>query len=178
MKMRLLTALIAAACFSQAASAADLTSGTITNQTTATTDVVFNQPVTLENTLMPVAGLKAGEKEDDDNLPTIATGKLAIKETSVTARLALKLQEADHSVSVVYAEGHQGEAAYGLEYVPVFDSADVNTWDTITASDGVYVISPEGQRQLTYKVIGANEGRVTPRAGKYTISVTGAVYNP
>ena len=65
MKMRLLTGLIAAACFSQAASAAELSNGTISNQTIATADVMFSQPSTLENTLTPIAGLKAGASDDN-----------------------------------------------------------------------------------------------------------------
>lgn len=179
MKIRLLTALIAATCFSQAASAAQLNSGVITNQTTATTDVVFNQPITLENTLRPIAGLKAGQELPDNSGIPIATGKLAIKEAGVTARLALKVFEADNSASVVYAEGHQGEEAYALAYAPVPDDADAS-WDGLDTSDGRYVISPKEQNQFTYKVMGAKGSTDfgTPKAGKYTISVTGAVYNP
>ncbi|MEI2606796.1 hypothetical protein V8O11_23845 [Erwinia aphidicola] len=174
--MRLLTALIAAACFSQAASAANLTSGTITNETTATADVVFNQPITLENTLTPVSGLKAGAPsnlDSTDTATTIATGKLAIKEAGVTAQLALRLES-----PAVYAEGHQGEAAYELAYAAIFDDAEATTWDTFTTSDGSYLISPAGQRQLAYKVYGGGNDDVLPAAGKYTINVTGAVYNP
>lgn len=177
MKIRLLTSLIISACFSHAASAAELTTGGITNQTTATADVMFNQPITLENTLMPVAGLKAGEAVDSNNPTTIATGKLAIKEAGVTARLALKIEDAGESQLIAYAEGHQGEAAYELAYMPLFDNQDEN-WDTTVASDGSYVISPAVQRQLTYKVVGEGHGDASPKAGRYTISVTAAVYNP
>lgn len=180
--MRLLTALIAAACFSQAASAAILSSGSITNETTATADVVFNQPITLENTLTPVSGLQAGAPSNLDNIDTsttIATGKLAIKEAGVTAQLALEIGGTPmNGYGSAYAEGHQGEKAYELAYMPIFDSGNASTWDTFYNNDGVYLIGPAGQRQLTYKVKGAGYGDVLPAAGKYTINVTGAVYNP
>lgn len=177
MKMHILTTFIAVACFSQAASAT-LPSGTITNQTTATADVVFNQPITLENTLTPVAGLKAGKKVPNEGV-TIATGQLAIKEVGVTARLALKAEGVDHEMFTAYAEGHQGDPAYELTYLPVFDQTDAEL-DSISASDGDYVVSNAERSQLTYEVVGASGAAqdVMPRAGKYTISVTGAVYNP
>lgn len=181
MKMRLLTALIAATCFSQAASAdAELTSGTITNKTTATADVVFNQPVTLENTLTPVAGLKAGGQTSADGV-TIATGKLAIKETGVTARLAFRtadLSQGSESVPSVYAEGHEGDDEYQLLYEIYPDGATPDKWDFIKTSDGEYLVSTEELSQQTYKVAGHGSGNVLPKAGKYTISVTGAVYTP
>ena len=138
--------------------------------------MVFNQPITLENTLTPVSGLKAGAPSNlnsTDTAAIIATGKLAIKEAGVTAQLALRV-----GAPTVYAEGHQGEAAYELAYAAFFDDAEATTCDTFTTSDGLYEISPAGQRQLTYKVYGGGNDDVLPAAGKYTISVTGAVYNP
>lgn len=154
MKMHILTTFIAVACFSQAASAT-LTSGTITNQTTATADVVFNQPITLENTLTPVAGLKAGKKVPNEGV-TIATGQLAIKEVGVTARLALKAEGVDHEMFTAYAEGHQGDPAYELTYSPAFDQTDADKLDSISTSDGDYFVNNAERSQLTYKVVGAS----------------------
>lgn len=177
-KMSLLTALIATACISQAASASELTSGSITNQTTATADVKFNQPITLENTLTPVAGIKAGAAAGMEHPVTIATGTLAIKEAGATAQLALKVNNSDGTLLTVYADGHKGDDKYALVYTPSFGNTDVK-WDAINvAGDGRYMISPTVQRQLTYKVLAQGIGSVLPGAGTYTISVTGAVYNP
>ena len=181
MKMRLLTGLIAAACFSQAASAGTvLNNGTITNQTTATADVVFNQPITLENTLTPVTGLKAGQMPVGDSAVVIANGKLAIKDSGVTARLALRSSEGDDYLST-YAEGHEGDDSYALQYIPIPKDTnldDVDTkYDTFPAADGNYIVTPTEENQLDYKVIAYNSaGKAMP--GKYTISVTGAVYIP
>lgn len=178
MKMHILTTFIAVACFSQAASA-ELTSGAITNQTTATADVVFNQPITLENTLTPVAGITTGRKAPNAGV-TIATGQLAIKEVGVTAQLALKSEDVGQALFTAYAEGHQGDPAYELTYLPVFDQTDADKLDNITTSDGYYIVNSAERSQVTYKVLGAvGAGQdVMPPAGKYTISVTGAVYNP
>lgn len=184
MKIRLLTALITTACLSQAASADDLTSGSITNQTTATADVEFNQPVTLVNTLTPVNGIKAGAASSANNPVEIATGKLAIKEAGVTAQLALKAAGVDKVPLITYAKGHQGEPAYALTYQPFIThvspnpSADPNGFDFFTASDGDYYVTIEKESELTYSVFGLGSGNALPGAGTYTISMTGAVYNP
>lgn len=183
MKIRLLTALIATACLSQAASAAELTSGSITNQTMATADVKFNQPVTLVNTLTPVDGLKAGAASSSDDPVAIATGKLAIKETGVTAQLALKIGNANQTPFIIYAKGHQGERAYALTYIPMITGVSPNrggpdSFDTFTASDCYYDVTSNKESELTYGVIGMGSGNALPGAGTYTISMTGAVYNP
>ncbi|MGP2416889.1 hypothetical protein [Pantoea ananatis] len=183
MKIRLLTALITTACLSQAASADDLTSGSITNQTTATADVEFNQPVTLVNTLTPVNGIKAGAASGANNPVEIATGKLAIKEAGVTAQLALKSAGADQVPLITYAKGHQGEPAYALTYQPAIidvspNQAGPSGYNFFTASDGVYTVTTEKESELTYSVLGLGSGNALPGAGTYTISMTGAVYNP
>ena len=183
MKMRLLTGLIAAACFSQAAFADTvLSDGAVSNLTTATADVEFNQPITLENTLTPVAGLKAGQPlPAGDSSLVIANGKLAIKDSGVTARLALKFMEADTFLST-YAQGHEGDDNYVLQYMPVPNDATLqnlaSTYDAFYAGDGNYVVTPTEENQLDYRVVAYSEtaGKVKP--GKYTISVTGAVYTP
>lgn len=184
MKMRLLTGLIAAACFSQAAFAAELNSGTVSNQTTATADVEFSQPITLENTLTPVAGLRAGQPlPPDDSAVVIANGKLAIKDAGVTARLALKFAEAGASSYLsTYAQGHEGDDNYLLYFAPLpKDTTLANfyqKYDVFGASDATYAVTPKEENQLDYKVVGLkkNGGKAMP--GKYTISVTGAVYTP
>lgn len=181
MKMRLLTGLIAAVCFSQAASADTLVDGTVTNQTTATADVMFNQPITLENTLTPVTGLKAGQSLPvDSSAVVIANGKLAIKDSGVTARLALKFMDGGESLST-YAVGHEGEDSYALYYIPVPKDTyigDVNSkYEDFVTADGSYIVTPTEENQLDYNVIAYNSaGKAMP--GKYTISVTGAVYTP
>ncbi|MHB9804947.1 hypothetical protein [Pantoea ananatis] len=183
-KMSLLTAIMAAACLSQAASADDdLTSGSITNQTTATADVEFNQPVTLVNTLTPVNGIKAGAASSSESPVEIATGKLAIKEAGVTAQLALKASCADQTPLITYAKGHQGEPAYALTYIPLITDVSPNKAgptpaNYFTASDGYYYVTPKKESELTYSVFGLGSGNALPGAGTYTISMTGAVYNP
>lgn len=181
MKMRLLTGLIAAVCFSQAASAADLVDGTVTNQTTATADVMFNQPITLENTLTPVTGLKGGQRlPENSSALVIANGKLAIKDSGVTARLALKFMDGGKNLTT-YAVGHEGEDSYALKYIPMPKDTyigDMNSkYDEFVTVDGSYFVTPTEENQLDYNVIAFNSaGKAMP--GKYTISVTGAVYTP
>lgn len=187
MKMRLLTGLIAAVCFSQAASAAELTGGTISNQTTATADVEFNQPITLQNTLTPISGLKAGQEIDMDNPLTIANGSLAIKDSGVTALLALKsgdtLKNGDTSGALTaYAAGHEGEKGYGFAYMPIPKGVDMKTmadeYDSTNINGEMYLVSRTASSNLDYSVLAFDSGNTAIKPGSYTISVTGAIYNP
>ena len=170
MKMRLLTALVAAGCFSQMAVAdmGELTTGSITNQTTATATVTIKQPVTLENTLTPE--LKAAE----DKLQ-IAKGNLKIMETGVKAKLAIKSSPDDAYVSfTAYAAGHDGDGDYKLEYVAIPE--DLDSFSQYSTSDGFYLVSNNEVSGFNYIVYNRDDS--LPKAGNYVISVTGAVYNP
>ena len=176
MKMRLLTALVAAGCFSQMAQAdGTLTTGSITNQTTATATVTINQPVTLENTLTPESGLKAGQ--DIDGAAILAKGNLKIKESGVTARLAIKMAEDENTSLTTYAEGHENEDEYKLTYVAGPTSPAIEKSKVFLTSDGVYDVTDDDVSSMDYMVI-TNTNKKMPKAGNYVISITGAVYNP
>ena len=175
MKKRLLTALVAAGCFSQMAVAADLTTGSITNRTTATATVTINQPVTLENTLTPLTGLTAGKelKVADDII--LAMGKLAIKEPGVKARLAVMGSIDRNTPFKTYATGHENDDAYMLRYEAEFKNSSIHK-DELYASEGAYDVTREDVNSVEYIV--ACVGEVFPKAGNYVISITAGVYNP
>ena len=175
MKKRLLTALVAAGCFSQMAVAADdLTTGSITNKTTATATVTINQPVTLENTLTPLTGLTAGKelKGADDGI--LAMGKLAIKETGVKARLAVMGGIDRDTPLKTYATGHENDDAYMLRYFAGFPTNIAS--DVLFASEGAYDVTSEDVSSVEYAV--ASMDNTLPKAGDYVISITAGVYNP
>lgn len=182
MKMRLLTGLIAAVCFSQAASAAQLSGGTISNLTTATADVEFSQPITLQNTLTPISGLKAGQKLSAANPLTIANGSLAIKDSGVTALLALKFGNESLGAATSYAAGHEGEEDYSFNYIPMPKDADMDSmeskYDVIRINGDVYAVTPTASSKLDYNVLAIGDGTKAVKPGIYTISMTGAIYNP
>lgn len=174
MKMRLLTALVAASCFNQMAMATILATGSITNNTTATATVTLQQQITLENTLTPLEGLKGGAFTPNLASAKIATGNLKIKETGVNAQLAVKWQKPGYKPFVTYATGHENYDNYKLEYNV---SPTSNDTDTFVTSDGMYVLSKTNVNSWDYEV--NSIGRMNlPKAGNYIISVTGAVYNP
>ncbi|MCH9299854.1 MULTISPECIES: hypothetical protein [Pantoea] len=172
MKTRLLTVLVAAGCFSQMAVADDLTTGSITNQTTQTATVTISQPITLENTLIPETGLKTGQS----GMITLATGKLAIKESGVKARLALliKSSEGEPNTVVTYATGHEKDDNYKLTYSIGIGDAAVT--DDFKVPDGNYRVVRNESSSLNYVLQSNSTG--LPKAGYYVVSVTGAVYNP
>lgn len=178
MKARLLTALVAAGCFSQMAVAAvaddTLTTGDITNKTTATATLNINQPVTLENTLTPEPGVRAGLKSDGSKEVVLATGKLAIKEAGAKARLALLGISTSRELFETYAAGHEGDDEYKLSYVVSPNDRD-DSYSTFTQPDGEYFVKKNAVNSINYSVL-ALFG--TPKAGNYVISATGAVYNP
>ncbi|PKC36131.1 hypothetical protein V462_11050 [Pantoea ananatis 15320] len=173
MKIRLLTALVAAGCFSQMAMADNLLTGSITDETTATGTVTLTQKITLENTLTPLQGLKAGTSTTTLETSKIATGNLKIKEAGVKARLAIEWEKIGNQSFATYATGHENDDQYKLEYnvYPILTDSD-----TIFKSDGIYVVSKTDVSSLDYVV--KNKGLKLPKAGDFVISVTGAVYNP
>ncbi|MHC3774445.1 hypothetical protein ACYDMD_19745 [Pantoea agglomerans] len=173
MKMRLLTALVAAGCFSQMAVASLVTTGSIVNKTTATATLTLNQPITLENTLTPVEGLKGGASTPTLATGLIANGNLKIKETGVTAHLALNTSTPGNNSFVTYATGHENAADYKLEYRVYPKSSDT---DYIVTSDGEYIFSTNNVNNFGYTVSAI--ASKLPKAGSYVISVTGGVYNP
>jgi len=176
MKMRLLTALVAAGCFSQVtvANAVGLTTGSISNQTTATATVTLNQPITLENTLTPESGLKVGQEATPGEL-RLAKGKLAIKEAGVKARLALKAGESETVPFTVYATGHENDDEYKLAYAVLPTDRDYSAFDDFLA-DGYYFVKNDEVNSLDYDVVLYTPK--APKAGSYVVSATGAVYNP
>lgn len=175
MKTRLLTALIAAGCFSPMAMATSLSTGSITNETTATGTVTLNQKITLENSLTPLQGLKAGASTPTFATTKIATGNLKIKEAGVKARLAIKWQNPGYKHFVTYATGHENDSAYKLEYNVPPTSEDTDSFET---SDGMYILSKTDVSSFDYVVNSVGADMKLPKAGNYVISVTGAVYNP
>ncbi|WP_338506722.1 hypothetical protein VRB95_00675 [Erwinia aphidicola] len=175
MKIRLLTALVAAGCFSQMAMATSLSTGSITNKTTATGTVTLTQKITLENTLTPLQGLKAGTSTSTMADSKIATGNLKIKEAGVKARLAIKWQNPGYESFVTYATGHDGDDHYKLEYNVPPTSQDT---DSFVTSDGMYILSKTDVSSWDYVVNSTGRNMKLPEAGNYVISVTGAVYNP
>ncbi|MCW0323707.1 hypothetical protein [Pantoea dispersa] len=184
MKMRLLTALVAAGCFSQMAQAdGTLTTGSITNQTTATATVTINQPVTLENTLTPESGLKAGQVITEDTVQ-IAKGNLKIMEAGAKARLAIYGGPPNKDLlTKVYAVGHEGDGEYELDYTIAPTPSDIESgFKGFETSDGVYYVSNNDINSLEYGVFIQGKGTIkvlkAPKAGNYVISTTGAVYNP
>ena len=174
MKKRLLTALVAAGCFSQMAVAADLTTGSITNKTTATATVTINQPVTLENTLTPVTGLTAGQPLGPSGV-ILAKGKLTIKESGVKARLAVMDGIDDAGTPFkTYATGHENDDEYMLQYLAGFSTNFAS--DILSASEGIYSVTSEDLNSAEYYVVATN--KELPKAGNYVVSVTAGVYNP
>ncbi|MDJ0034048.1 MULTISPECIES: hypothetical protein [Pantoea] len=178
MKMHLLTALVTAGCFSQMAVADDtLTTGSITNQTTATATVTINQPVTLENTLTPETGLKAGQVITEDTYE-IAKGNLKIMEAGAKARLAIYAAPKG-SLTKVYAVGHEGDGEYELDYMTMPTSPPESDFKAFETSDGYYYVSNNDINSLEYGVfLQGEKASKAPKAGNYVISSTGAVYNP
>ncbi|MGP2504468.1 hypothetical protein [Pantoea ananatis] len=174
MKMRLLTALVVTGCFSQMAMADLVTTGTIDNKTTTTATVTLNQPITLENTLTPVEGLKAGTSISTLASGLIANGNLNIKETGATAQLALKSSDSGGNNFVTYATGHADDSDYKLEYRPYLPVSLSD--DYIVAADGTYLFSKNNINNVSYTVSAV--GSKLPKAGNYVISVTGAIYTP
>lgn len=183
MKMRLLTGLIAAAFFSQAASAARLSSGSLTNQTTATADVEFSQPITLQNTLTPIAGLKAGQVVGNgNNLLQIANGSLEIKDSGVTALLALRVSPSEISQPIAYAAGHEGDDKYAITYVPLPKDASLadigSKYNQFSNTSGTYAVTPAASSKLDYGVFVIDTRGTGIKPGTYTINTEGAIYNP
>lgn len=175
MKIRLLTSLIISACFSHAASAAELTTGSITNQTTATADVVFNQPVTLVNTLTPHTGLISGKDVDNKGI-ILATGSLSIVEAGVNARLAMMVTKSDGTPFTVRASGHEKDNNDEYELKYKVSPSLLETPDSLKTAEGVYSIKKTASNSLNYTIITSMD--TTPKPGHYIISATGAVYNP
>jgi len=173
MKMRLLTALIFTGCFSHMAMASNVTTGTIVNKTTATATVTLNQAITLKNTLTPVDGLKAGTATPTLASGLIANGKLSIQETTGTAKLALSAYAPTNEDFVTYATGHKNDSTYKLSYRVYPTSSDTNY---IEMTDGVYIFTTKNVKELAYTVNAVSDK--LPKAGSYTISVTGGIYNP
>jgi len=169
MKLRLLTALVASCCISQMAVADDLTTGSITNKTTATATLTISQPITLENVLTPVSGLKTGGTDS-----TIARGVLKIKDSGVSGRLAV-MTVPNRGVSFVsYAVGHENDDKYKLSYSL---SLPLETkFKMFNDSDGAYAVTDESVSQIAYSILRLD--KALPLAGNYIISATGAVYNP
>ncbi|MCW0332764.1 hypothetical protein [Pantoea ananatis] len=174
MKMRLLTALVVTGCFSQMAMASLVTTGTIDNKTATTATVKLNQPITLENTLTPVEGLKGGAAKPTLASGLLANGNLKIKETGVTAQLAINDAAPGNKSFVTYATGHTNDYDYKLEY-RVYPTS--NDTDYIETSDGDYIFSKQSVSNFDYTV-NAVSSLTLPKAGSYVISATGAIYNP
>jgi len=174
MKKCLLTALVAAGCFSQMAEAKMLTTGSVNNKATATATVTINQTVTLENTLTPLTGLMAGKEIQNEKQATLAMGKLAIKETGVKAQLAVMGASASDTLFKTYATGHENDDAYMLEYRAHFEKNIPS--DVLSASEGTYVVTSKDVNSVEYGVYTADTK--FPKAGNYVISITAGVYNP
>jgi len=175
MKTRLLTALVAAGCFSQMAVAGStLLTGSVSDLTTATATVELTQPTSLENTLTPVEGLKAGATISSIASGVIARGNLKIREAGVTQNLAIKSEMSgySHTPFETYATGHDGDDDYKLQYRAMPNDKD---YDSFMTSDGNYLISKRTVNTWDY-VVYCNSDKL-PKAGNYVITLTGAVYN-
>ena len=168
-----ISALVVAVCFNQMAMADLVTTGSITQKTTATATVTLNQPITLENTVTPVEGLKAGASTPTLASGLIATGNLRIKEAGASAQLALNTDAPGSKAFVTYATGHNLKDDYKLEYRVYPTSQDT---DYIETSEGTYIFSNQNVNNFGYNVNAVSSK--LPKAGNYVISVTGGVYNP
>lgn len=176
MKMRLLTALVAACCFSQMAVASVVNTGDIVNKTTTTATVTLNQPITLDNTLTPVKGLNAGASISTIAKSTIANGNLKIHESGFKVQLALMAATPGNAAFETYATGHENDPDYKLAY-RVYPTLALSAIDTIQMPDGNYDFSKSNIDNLDYTVRVVDSSKL-PKAGNYVISVTGAVYTP
>lgn len=129
MKPRLLV-LVCLTVYGSLSYAGTLSTGSVTNQTTASATVTFDQDITITNTLTPVTGLKTGEVKSD--VLVIATGHAGIDKVGVKARMALKVAEkpSDDSKNVyfeTYASGHEGESDYKMTYTVIPADFDTNS---------------------------------------------------
>lgn len=172
MKLRLLTTAVAMCCLNASAFAEELDTGYLTEKTAATATIEFVQPSAIVNTLTPETNLelnKVGVR--------IATGKIALADKNSTARLALQSESTNKSDRLfrVYAEGHKGDSDYVLAYKSIpDDSQSVNYDITGDGATSAYLVSPTDISTLSYSVLAT-----TPKkAGRYNISVIGAIYIP
>lgn len=178
-QLSLKVSILALSCLPAAfAGAAIPTTGYISNESTATANVYFNQDIDLTNTLTAVTN---PPEPTDSHSTVIANGHIGIAQPEVKAELAVKVAGAGGDKYITYATGHNVDPHYELDYMVLPngvapENKSVNKgYSSFDNAEGEYMVSDIALHTLNYHVYALAGRKVA--AGEYTINTTVGVYN-